>query len=176
MEQPKEYLRLKSSSMRYSVLIIPIVFLFTACSTEEQSAQKPVVQTEQVIDTTDSKLLPTVNYQAEMATEETFQNDPVKVVEAVFEAARTKDYSVLSTLCDPMGENDGPTSNMCNVANAPQEREKEFIEYFSQGQVVGEVKIEGNTASVPIKFGPKGELVEVFVLVLRNGLWYLGQI
>ncbi|MFT6243484.1 MAG: hypothetical protein ACJAXI_000246 [Crocinitomicaceae bacterium] len=162
--------------MRYLLLIIPIVVLFTGCSSEEQSAQKPFVQTEGKMDTTDNELLPTVNYEAEMRTEETFQNDPVKVVEAVFEAARTKDYSVLSTLCDPMGENDGPTSNMCNVANAPQEREKEFIEYFSQGQVVGELKIEGNTASVPIKFGPKGELDEVFVLVLRNGLWYLGQI
>jgi|TARA_B110000908_G_scaffold51681_1_gene63051 hypothetical protein len=162
--------------MWYLLIIIPIAFLFTACSSEEQSTQKPIFQTEDVIDATDNEILPTVNYQVEIATKETFQNDPVKVVEAVFDAAKTKDYSVLSTLCDPMGDNDDPTSNMCNVANATQEREKEFVEYFSQGQVVGEGKIEGNTASVPIKFGPKGDLDEVFVLVLRNGLWYLGQI
>lgn len=162
--------------MRYPCIIIPAVFLFASCSNEQQRVQEPVNQTEDKAVVPDKGLTPTVNRQTQDITEYNFQNDPVRVVEAVFEAARTKDYSVLSTLCDPMEENDEPTSNMCNVSNAPQERKKEFIAYFNKGQVVGEVKIEGNTASVPIKFGPNGELDEVFVLVLRNGLWYLGQI
>lgn len=162
--------------MRYSILIIPILFLFASCSSEEQSEQKPVNQSGDSVVAPDKGLVPTVNRQAQQAINDNFQSDPVKVIEAVFEAARTKDYSVLSTLCDPMGENDAPTSNMCNVANDSKERENEFIEYFSKGQVVGEATIQGNTASVPIKFGPKGKMDEVFVLVLRNGLWYLGQI
>ena len=135
-----------------------------------------VGQNDDKVMTPNKGLVPTVNRQVLESTKENFKNDPVKVVEAVFEAARTEDYSILITLCDPLGENDDPTSNMCNVANAPIERKNEFIEYFSKGKVVGEVEIEGNTASVPIRFGPKGELDEVFVLVLRNGLWYLGQI
>ena len=106
----------------------------------------------------------------------TFRAIQPRLVEAVFEAARTSDYSVISTLCDPLGENDDPTSNMCNVANAPENRQAEFTEYFSKGRIAGEVVVNGNTASVPIKFGPDGKMDEVFVLVLRNGLWYLGQI
>ena len=162
--------------MRYSFLIIPVVFLFTSCSSEEQAEQKPVKETNNSVARPDKGLVPAINSQTQVSVEDTFQSDPVQVVEAVFEAARTKDYSVLSTLCDPMGENDDPTSNICNVDNDSKERENEFIDFFSKGKVAGEAVIQGNTASIPIKFGPTGKKDEVFVLVLRNGLWYLGQI
>ncbi|NRA11985.1 MAG: hypothetical protein HRT57_08545 [Crocinitomicaceae bacterium] len=160
--------------MRFSLIIIFLVILFASCSTQEQKDQLVKKEKQTGVPASNEAVVRTMNRQE--APKDNFQYDPIKVVEAVFEAARTKDYSVLSTLCDPLGENDDPTSHMCDVGNATKEREEDFIEYFSTGSVVGEVKIEGNTASVPIKFGPNGELDEVFVLVLRNGMWYLGQI
>lgn len=150
--------------------ILIFSFLIFSCSSPEEK-QNTLQKTEP----RQSKSTLPVS-QKEIAERYNFQSDPKAVVQEVFNAAKTKDYSNLALLLDPEGESDDPTTNICNVAKAIKERELEFIEYFKLGQVTGEPVIIGNTAEVQIKFGPDGTKDETFFLVQRNGLWYLGSI
>lgn len=104
------------------------------------------------------------------------QSDPVKVVEAVFEAAKTGDFSGLSGLCDPTGANDGDTKQICNIGQAPKDKQDEFVKYFEKGTVVGEAEISGENAKVKILFGLKGNKKEEFDLVRIDGKWYLSSL
>lgn len=98
--------------------------------------------------------------------------DPASVVEAVFTAAQTEDFSVLSSLCDPLGDNDGDTQTICDITDDHEDKDS-FVEYFAPGKISGEVVIDGDTAQVPILFGPDGEQEETIILILRDGKWYL---
>jgi hypothetical protein len=101
------------------------------------------------------------------------QDDPVKVVEEVFDAARTGDFSALSGLCDPSGSGDGDTKEICSIASSSKEKQDEFVKYFEKGKVVGEAEISGDAAKVKILFGLNGNKKEEFNLVRISGKWYL---
>lgn len=103
------------------------------------------------------------------------QETPEQVVELVFEAAKTKNFDLLTGLCDPQGESDGDVKDLCDLKNQPPERQKLFIEYFSKGGINGKAIIGGDHAEVKIKFGPDGTKDETFKLVRRDGKWYLGS-
>ena len=111
-----------------------------------------------------------------MSQSDDIQSDPVKVVEAVFEAARTGDLSVLPGLCDPTGKNDGDTKAICFIGTLSKEEQDEFIKYFEKGKVIGEPEISGDNAKVKIVFGPKGNKNEEFNLVRIDGKWYLSSL
>ena len=104
------------------------------------------------------------------------QETPEQVVETVFEAAKTGNFDALSNLCDPKGENDGDTKDICDLKNQPSERQKLFKEFFSKGHIEGKANIEGDKAQVNIKFGPDGTKDETFKLIRREGKWYLSGI
>ncbi len=99
---------------------------------------------------------------------------PERTLEALFEAARTGDFTVLAGLCDPLGENDRDTEKICDLA-ADDPLRASFVEYFGSGKVNGEAVIsaDGNTAEVPFLFGPNGDLEETMRLIKRDGNWYL---
>jgi len=99
-------------------------------------------------------------------------SDPVSVLEAVFEAARSEDFDDLAYLCDPLGENDGDTQMICDITFGHPDRD-EFVEFFATGKVSGPAVIDGDTAAVPFVFGPDGDDDETMNLVLRDGRWYL---
>lgn len=111
-----------------------------------------------------------------MSQSDDIQSDPVKVVEAVFEAARTGDLSVLPGLCDPAGKNDGDTKAICLISTLSKEEQGEFIKYFEKGKVIGEPEISGDNAKVKIVFGPRGNKNEEFNLVRIDGKWYLSSL
>jgi hypothetical protein len=98
--------------------------------------------------------------------------DPVKVVQAIFDAAKNKDIVILTTLCDPEGENDGDTRRICDVAKDTRKLD-EFVLWFSKGKVTGEAVIEEDRARVPFIFGPDGNKKEEMNLIKRDGKWYL---
>jgi hypothetical protein len=98
------------------------------------------------------------------------QSTPEKVVEAVFNAAKSGDIDHLKGLCDPKGENDGDTKRICQLTEADA---AEFMEYFKKGKVNGEAQIDGDKASVPILFGPEGKTKETMIVVKRGDKWYL---
>ena len=144
-----------------------------SCSNAEDSDKVDSEDIEQ-----SETALPNPNEEAEPEIKEeyNFQSDPKAVVEEVFNAAKTEDFSKLSLLLDPNGESDQPCTNICNVATASKARQDEFVEYFKMGKVVGEPVIDRITAVVEITFGLEGTHEETFYLVQRKGLWYLGSI
>ena len=101
------------------------------------------------------------------------QTNPKSVVEYIFSSAKSSDFSGLSQLCDPKGENDSDTKRICNLANEEDKVKDSFNEYFAKGTVVGEAKINGDQAAVKFKFGPDGTKEETMNLIQREGKWYL---
>lgn len=103
------------------------------------------------------------------------QKNPVSVVNYLFVAAKTGDYSQLSGLCRPDGKGDGDTKRICEVANGDEKLKQEYSKYFKNGKVDGDAKINGDRAAVPIKFGPNGNKDETMNLALIDGKWYLSS-
>ena len=103
------------------------------------------------------------------------QKSPVSVVNHLFVAARTGNYSKLSGLCRPDGKGDGDTQRICDVAYGGQRLQQGFTYEFKNGRVSGQARYMGSRASVPIKFGPNGNKDEKMELVLINGKWYLSD-
>ena len=99
---------------------------------------------------------------------------PESVVQAVFDAAKSGDFSGLKNLCDPLGENDGDTQAICGLATDAANRD-EFVQYFSTGKVNGSAQISpaGDKAQVPFLLGPDGDSEGTMTLVNRDGQWYL---
>jgi tetratricopeptide (TPR) repeat protein len=98
--------------------------------------------------------------------------DPVSVLEALFFAAATGDYTILAGLCDPLGENDGDTAYLCEIT-AEHEAAEEFKTYFANGRITGEPLIDGDFAELPFLFGPDGDDSETMNFIQRDGKWYL---
>lgn len=111
-----------------------------------------------------------------------FQSDPKLVLEEVFRSAREGDFSNLHKLCPPDNSNDGDTQEyICNVAGASDEFKNEFVSYFSNGRINGEVTYSITSdgiemAEVPFWFNhPGGESrsSETMNMVKLNDKWYL---
>ena len=100
--------------------------------------------------------------------------DPASVLQAVFDAARTGDFSTLAGLCDPQGQNDDDTALICAITADHPDRDS-FVAYFAAGKVAGEAVVQGDRAEVPFLFGPNGDQEETMVLVRRDGKWYLAE-
>ncbi len=103
------------------------------------------------------------------------QSTPEKALAAVFEAARTGKYEGLESLRPPSGKCDGDVKDICRVAKAPEDKQKEFAEYFAKGKITGAARIEGKSAEVDFLFGPTGKKKETMALVEEGGKWYLAQ-
>jgi Tfp pilus assembly protein PilF len=99
---------------------------------------------------------------------------PESVVQIIFDAAQSGDWSLLGGLCDPRGENDGDTQMICDLATDETNR-AEFAEAFAKGKVAGNAQIspDGTQAQVPFVFGADGDRQETMELVNRDGRWYL---
>jgi len=99
---------------------------------------------------------------------------PEDVVQAIFDAAVAGDFAPLKSLCDPQGENDGDTQDICDLATSAAGRE-DFVAYFARGKVSGDATVSaaGDVAEVPFLFGPDGDRAETMKLINRNGKWYL---
>lgn len=113
--------------------------------------------------------------------------DPNSVVNALFHAARTMNYSVLQSLCDPLGESDGDCRQICALpelaqrANDPKANELAtgFVQAFETAHVEGEIRYHktdaGEFAEVMFEFnqGNPKRNHETLRLVKRGGNWYL---
>ena len=108
-----------------------------------------------------------------------FQSDPQLVMEEIFKAANTENYSNLSKLCPPDGLNDGDTQQyICNIASASNNDKKEFISYFKDGRLTSTVIYNetGDKAEVPFWFNhPGGEnrSNETMNMIKIDGKWFL---
>jgi hypothetical protein len=101
-------------------------------------------------------------------------SDPISVVQAVFDAAKSQEFSALAGLCDPQGENDEDTAMICAITADHAEKDS-FVEFFGKGQVAGEAIIDGDQAQVNVLVGPDGSEAETIILIQRDAKWYLLQ-
>jgi hypothetical protein len=121
-----------------------------------------------------------INVASAQATD--FQSDPQLVMEEIFRAAETEDYSNLHLLCPPDNQNDGDTQKyICEIASGSEANKAEFLSYFKGAKITGPVQYatqpdETETAEVPFWFNhPGGESRsnETMNLVKIDGKWYL---
>ncbi|MBS9463961.1 hypothetical protein KIM67_16185 [Flagellimonas sp. 389] len=121
---------------------------------------------------------------AAQSKSENFQSDPKLVLGEVFRAANKQDYSNLNTLCPPNKTNDGDTQRyICDIASSSEQTINEFISYFKNARVSGEVTYflssDGTEmAKVPFWFNhPSGESRsnETMNMVKVEGKWYLSS-
>jgi len=118
--------------------------------------------------------------------------DPKSVVNAIFYAAQTKDFGILQCLCDPYGQGDGDTKDICSISQVAKQIEgyggsvntkkelDDFVKMFKSGKISGQVTYEyykeTQYAKVPFLFNhPLGasRSDETMNLVKRHGNWYL---
>ena len=113
-----------------------------------------------------------------------FQNDPKLILEEVFRAAREQDYSNLSKLCPPDKTNDGDTQKyICDIASSSEQMKNEFISYFKNARITGEVTYSQSSdgtemAEVPFWFNhPSGESRsnETMNMVKIGDKWHLSS-
>ena len=106
---------------------------------------------------------------------------PENVVNALFYVALSQDFTVLGQLCDPEGEGDGDTQQLCalslynKVASAGDNLTREnFTLAFINGSINGETIYTSQSSSVPILF-MQGNKTETINLIKREGKWYLSS-
>ncbi|MBJ6369469.1 hypothetical protein [Snuella sedimenti] len=104
-----------------------------------------------------------------------FQDTPEGVVNYIFQSAKSKDFSKLRNLCDPYGENDADTRRICLVEMQPTEMQNRFVESFENGRIMGNPKIENETAEIEIAFGQYSDKLEKIKLIKRMDKWYIGS-
>ncbi len=107
--------------------------------------------------------------------QESNQASPEQVVELLFKAAQSRDFSILKNLCDPEGKNDGDTKRLCNLESESNEWQQQFVAFFSQGEITGQPIIKGNEAQVNFKFGDKQSVSETMHLVKHGDKWFLSS-
>ena len=123
---------------------------------------------------------------------ETDFKDPKSVVGAIFYAAQSKEYKIMASLPDPLGESDGDVKQLCSIAELAKQLEsyggnenvkkalENFVKTFELGRVTGQVTYEKDgereLAKVPFSFNsPQGQerSKETMKLIKRYGNWYL---
>lgn len=122
---------------------------------------------------------------------------PTSVVKAIFYAAKSGEFEVLSTLCDPVGgASDGDVKNLCKLGygltefeknklaeqgKTEQEMKEEVKKVFGNGEIIGSTRFEtnefGNFARVDFYFYPRGleKEKETMNLIQRGNKWYLAS-
>jgi len=110
------------------------------------------------------------------------QSSPTAVMNELFRAADTRDFSNLHLLCSQEISNDGDTQKyICDAESGSEEAKDEYVSYFKDAKITGDITYGvssggGKTAAVPFWFNhPGGESRsnETMNLVELNGKWYL---
>jgi len=135
-----------------------LVFIFLSCDSES---------TIDNATSFDSKIS---DFSDEPATKHVNFNHPVKVVESVFEAARTYNLEILNNLCDPFGENNDGSRKICELSDDEIDI---FVHEFSEGMILDNVMIKGDTARVPIRYGINGDKESIITLIKREKKWFI---
>lgn len=156
---------------------LSLVLFFTACKNNSSEKNQPTTAPEAPAANTQTSIPATApsGPTAANAPSTVVNDGPEKVVQKIFDAAKSGDFSMLKNLCDPTGYGDNDTKDICNMASQPQHAQEDFVKQFQNGSVNGNAEIEGDMATVKIKFGPDGTKDEKIVLKKVMGSWYLSD-
>jgi hypothetical protein len=62
------------------------------------------------------------------------------VVQTILDAAQSGNFAALKDMCDPLGENDTNTQEICELATDEPSRDR-FVQYFAPGRLSGNAGI-----------------------------------
>lgn len=153
----------KLENMKKIIGISAFTLLVVACGTSKQVEMEP-----EVSETTEQ----TPPQFGRMH----FQTDVKATMERIFDIAKSGDvdrFHELASLCNENIEVDSDVRTICEIGSAEKMTQKEFMAMFNNAEVTGSPVIDGDSASIPFKFGPKGERNEVMNLQRVDGKWYL---
>ncbi len=104
------------------------------------------------------------------------QSKPENVLEIMFEAAKTGDFSHMAGLCHDDVDMDGDVKDVCSCGESDAEEKllDSYKEYFAKGKVTA-TRIDGDKAEVDFSFGPDGSKKETMKLVKIEEKWYLSS-
>ena len=102
-----------------------------------------------------------------------FQKKPKIVLERLFNSAKYQRYENLLWLADPYDENDRDVDRITYVQSYSRKEQLNFTKEFSKGRIIGEPKINGETAEIEFLYGPNAKKKETMKLIKRNKSWYL---
>lgn len=102
------------------------------------------------------------------------QSKPENLMNIIFQAAKSGDFSQLTALCHPDADGDGDVKDVCSCGEkgADPEMLESFKEYFSTGEVT-ETRMIVDEAEVDFNFGPDGTKKETMRMIEIDGKWYL---
>ena len=151
----------------------------TSCTDDYELKLKELDLKEKELDLKEAELglktqeINAIHQEGGVMSEVADKTSPRWVVDQIFHAARTENFDLLLDCCDPEGEGDGDTRDICSIAKGTPDMQESFCNYYKDGVVVGGPRIDGDYAEVEILFGPTSEQNETFKLVNRRGNWYL---
>lgn len=126
-------------------------------------------ETTEVPENTEAAEIP----EAETADEtQDLNSTPLKVIETIANAAKTREYEPLKQLLHESVKADRDCREVCGMAEHKDE-DARFVEFFSEMVVDGEPKIEGDKAEVKVKVGKGASKNETIKMVQVDGKWYL---
>jgi hypothetical protein len=102
------------------------------------------------------------------------QSKPENLMNIMFQAAKSGDFSQLKDLCHPDADMDGDVKDVCSCGEegADPEMLASYKEYFSKGEVT-ETRMIVDEAEVDFNFGPDGTKKETMRMIEIDGKWYL---
>jgi hypothetical protein len=102
------------------------------------------------------------------------QSKPENLMNIMFQAAKSGDFSQLKDLCHPDADMDGDVKDVCSCgeSDADPEMLESFKEYFAKGEVT-ETRMIVDEAEVDFNFGPDGTKKETMRMIEIDGKWYL---
>lgn len=99
------------------------------------------------------------------------QSTPEGVIQQIFDSAKTRELSQLSSLCAPQAKT---TANIiCEISEAQPAQQQEFVHRFLTAKIWGNTEIMGYKAVVTVAIQPNPENTISFELIQENGNWYL---
>jgi hypothetical protein len=98
---------------------------------------------------------------------------PENVVKTIIKAGRTGKYKTLPRLCNDAVKRDGDAEDICNIANAKEEDQKDFNEFFGNAKIVGTPRIKNGIAEVDIETSAEGGDKETIIIQQKYDKWYL---
>jgi hypothetical protein len=103
--------------------------------------------------------------------------DPVWVIEAIIDAAKTGDFSQLAKICDPQGRSDKDASTICAVSTSTKEKQELFRKTFRNSVMLDEPRVI-DAVNVAIRISYMGVYHEertVVYLTKAGDRWYVSS-
>jgi hypothetical protein len=98
---------------------------------------------------------------------------PENVVKTLIKAGKTGKYKSIPRLCNDAVKRDGDAEDICNIANAKEEDQKGFNDFFGNAKIVGTPRIKNGIAEVDIETTAEGGDKETIIVQQKYDKWYL---